>query len=138
MRSKTTKTKELPLPSTLIIDKIRAERIKKSYTQAYMAHKLGISEKAYQNIETNNNRSITIDRIHEVANILDIDWANLLILENGHANQANNFYSMDKDLAHRLEKSEQENIFLREKNTFLESKIRDLEEILVLLREKTN
>ncbi len=46
-------------------------------------------------------------------------------------------YNSDKDLAHALEKSQQENSFLKEKITSLQTKIENLKEINSFLKEKT-
>lgn len=44
--------------------------VEKNYKRSYVAEKLGISTRAYSNIE-NNVTDITLQRLEEIANILD-------------------------------------------------------------------
>lgn len=60
-----------------IVLKIRHLRRKKEYSQEYMAAHLDISQNAYSKLET-GKIAITVDRLCEVARILDIAPADLL------------------------------------------------------------
>jgi transcriptional regulator with XRE-family HTH domain len=142
MPRKTTKNQEVLLPNSIVSERIKSARMSKNYTMEYIAHRLGISEKAYQNIEYNANKSITIERLQQIANVLEINWLELLKSDdkitqvNGGeitGNNNMNIYQSDQALAHSLEKSEQENAFLKEKNALLEDKIKNLERINALL-----
>jgi transcriptional regulator with XRE-family HTH domain len=52
-------------------EKIRIHRLTKSYSQEYMAFMLDISQAAYSNLERNETE-ITIKRIYEIAEILEV------------------------------------------------------------------
>jgi transcriptional regulator with XRE-family HTH domain len=115
-----------------------------------MAELLDITPKSYGNIE----RDITdanISRLLQIAEVLEVSLPKLLDFDvskitqvNGDVsgdNSSHNYqptiYNSDKDLAHALEKSQQEVSFLKEKNSFLEKEIENLKEINGFLREKT-
>lgn len=57
--------------------KIKQLREVKSYTQEYMAEKLNVSNSTYSRIET-GQQDITISRLAEIANILDVEAWELL------------------------------------------------------------
>lgn len=59
---------------------IRKVREYRDYTQDYLAAKLNISQNAYSKIELGYSR-ITIDRLFEIAQILEIDPVALISLE---------------------------------------------------------
>jgi transcriptional regulator with XRE-family HTH domain len=52
-------------------EKIRIQRLIKNYSQEYMAFALDISQAAYSNIERNETK-ITLERVFEIAEILEI------------------------------------------------------------------
>lgn len=52
-------------------EKIRIQRLTKSYSQEYMAFMLDISQAAYSNLERDET-ALTIKRIYEIAEILEI------------------------------------------------------------------
>jgi len=55
-----------------LINNIRAIREELGYSQEYMAIKLGIGQNGYSKIELGYTR-ITVDRLFEIANILNTD-----------------------------------------------------------------
>ena len=55
-----------------LIYNIRTVREKLGYSQEYMAMKLGIGQNGYSKIELGYTR-ITVDRLFEIANILQTD-----------------------------------------------------------------
>lgn len=57
--------------------KIKQLREVKSYTQEYMAEKLNVSNSTYSRIET-GMQDITISRLAEIANILEVEAWELL------------------------------------------------------------
>ena len=59
---------------------IRKVREYRDYTQDYLAAKLNISQNAYSKIELGYSR-ITIDRLFEIAQILEVDPVALISLE---------------------------------------------------------
>ena len=69
---------------------IRAKREKRNYTQEYLAYKLNISQNAYSKIELGYTK-ITLERLFQIAEVLDYDVAALLNTEqstNARANTA--------------------------------------------------
>jgi transcriptional regulator with XRE-family HTH domain len=61
----------------LIADEIRRLRISKSFSQDYMAEKLGITQQAYSKIE-NQVSEASLSRLQQIAQILDVPLPNLL------------------------------------------------------------
>jgi transcriptional regulator with XRE-family HTH domain len=133
-------------------DKIRHFRTKKGYSQDDMARLLSIDIKTYSNLERNTHKNINIERLQKIGEVLEVNWLELLSFGEKTNNQIgnnNSFLSLqqeanaiyqnftDKDLAHALEKSQQEVSFLKEKITLLEKEIENLKEINGFLREKT-
>jgi transcriptional regulator with XRE-family HTH domain len=53
-------------------NKIRKIRLKKGYSQEYMAFNLHISQKTYSRIE-NNQSKCDIDRLVKIADLLEVD-----------------------------------------------------------------
>lgn len=60
-----------------IENNIRRFRELKGYSQEYMAQELGISQSSYAKIE-NGSTKITIDRLQQIAEILDIEVSSLI------------------------------------------------------------
>ncbi|QXV65844.1 helix-turn-helix transcriptional regulator [Mucilaginibacter sp. 21P] len=56
---------------------IRKRREDLNYTQEYLAAKLNISQNAYSKIELGYTK-ITVERLFQIADILDIDLTNLI------------------------------------------------------------
>ncbi|WP_299821009.1 helix-turn-helix transcriptional regulator [uncultured Pontibacter sp.] len=61
----------------MVIKKIRNIRQQKGYSQEYMAHRLNISQNAYSKIERGFT-DVTVKRIYEIAEILEISVFELL------------------------------------------------------------
>jgi transcriptional regulator with XRE-family HTH domain len=59
---------------------IRTKREKRNYTQEYLAYKLSISQNAYSKIELGYTK-ITLERLFQIAEILEIDVISLLDLD---------------------------------------------------------
>lgn len=62
-------------------EKIRKVRIRKSITQEEMAGYLGLSQRAYSKLETGETQ-IKIDRLEEIAKLLDVQINELLPSQN--------------------------------------------------------
>lgn len=60
-----------------LLKKMRLERLKKGYSQDYMAFKLDISQKSYSKLE-NNKTKMRLDRLLEISKILELDINDLL------------------------------------------------------------
>ena len=56
---------------------IRNKREERNYTQEYLAYKLNISQNAYSKIELGYTK-ITLERLFEIADILEIDVIDLI------------------------------------------------------------
>lgn len=59
---------------------IRKKREERNYTQEYLAYKLNISQNAYSKIELGYTK-ITVERLFQVAEVLEIEAAALLDTE---------------------------------------------------------
>lgn len=56
----------------LMCDKIRSERIKRNYTQEYIADEIGISQSQYSRIEK-GEVSIDLERLGKLVRVLEIN-----------------------------------------------------------------
>jgi len=94
--------------------KIRHFRTDKGYSQEDMANLLGMTVKAYSNIERNVNKGIDIERVKQIAETLEVNWLELLShgekytqVNNGdnssHTNNLN-LYATKSSLTHEIEK----------------------------------
>ena len=64
-------------------EKIRKIRESKNYTQEFMAESLGITQRAYSSIE-NGKTQLTIERLFEIAKILETSVIEILNLEGSY------------------------------------------------------
>lgn len=69
--------KELNMTADQIIATIKQTRIKKGYTQVYMAEKLSITQSMYGNYE-NGKSQMTLKKLFKIFDILDVDLYELL------------------------------------------------------------
>ena len=67
----------LSLKIKAIAANIRHKREYRNYTQEYLALKLSISQNAYSKIELGYTK-ITVERLFQIANILEFDVAELI------------------------------------------------------------
>ncbi len=125
-------------------NRLALAREDRKINQSEMADLLSITVPTYSRLERNET-SIDLDQVVRFANIMEIPIQDFLpetITQNNTHNQNTqggmggnilgniyNYFS-DKDLA-------SENQSLKEKNTLLEGKIKDLEEIIRLLKRDT-
>jgi transcriptional regulator with XRE-family HTH domain len=130
--------------------KVRHFRELKGYSQDDMARLLKITLKTYGNLERDNNKTIDIEKLGKVAELLgvsvedffEVKSKSTLVAQNGNGD--NNYNSLSiyginsthQDLAHALDKSQMENTFLKEKNKLLEDKIGNLEQVIALMKER--
>ena len=63
---------------------IRNKREELNYTQEYLAAKLNISQNAYSKIELGYTK-ITVERLFQIADILETDLTNLISTEKAEA-----------------------------------------------------
>ena len=73
------------------IKRLREER---NYSQSYLAQKLGITQKAYSKIETNQTR-LSVDDLLKIADILETSIDKLMGIETG--NTYNNYNTHNGD-----------------------------------------
>jgi transcriptional regulator with XRE-family HTH domain len=73
-------TDSLNLKIRAIAANIRSKREYRNYTQEYLAVKLSISQNAYSKIELGYTK-ITVERLFQIAAILEIDVAELIDTE---------------------------------------------------------
>jgi transcriptional regulator with XRE-family HTH domain len=131
--------------------KVRQFRELKGYSQDDMAHLLGITLKTYGNLERDNNKTIDIEKLGKIADLLGVsveDFFELknkptLLAQNGNGdNNHSNSLSIygtnftHQDLAHALDKSQMEITHLKEKILFQATEIENLKEIIALMKEK--
>ncbi len=126
-------------------DTIRQLRTAHNYSQEDMAKMLGISLKAYTNIERNVTTHLTIPRLEQIAGVLKVNLIDLLgkksnvsiTNQNNGGSVIGNYYeNATEALTHTNEKLSMENLYLKEKNQLLEGKIGNLKEIIALMKEK--
>lgn len=60
-----------------VIKTIKNLRIEKGYSQEYMAHKIGVSQRAYSKLENGHTR-MTVSRLNTIAVILEVQITELL------------------------------------------------------------
>jgi len=97
---------------------IKQIRELKSFTQEYMANELGISQPAYVKIEQGST-ILKIDRLQQIANILEVDVSTLLNTTNifniifhaqatqsGYINTQNNTNMIDIEILRKIIREE--------------------------------
>ena len=60
-------------------ENIRVARTKKGFSKEYMADKMAISAQSYNELESENQNSLTWGQIFEIASLLDTDVESLVI-----------------------------------------------------------
>ena len=115
----------MSVESALRIKKIREFR---NFTQQYLADKLDISQNAYSKIE-NGTTKLTIDRLEQVANLLDVPIESILSSEKQVFNVENNakFYAYIENLHEENKEILQHQVeFLQQQNEKLMKTVEDL------------
>ncbi len=120
--------------------KIRELRTRRGLSQENMADELKMSVSNYSYIEQGK---VNTKKLREIARILDSDILEILSLgeENvfiirDNKDQSQNGYIVNNGLAQSYKEIEMENTHLKEKLILLESKVSDLEEVILLLKSK--
>lgn len=97
--------------------KIKKTRELRGYSQEYLANQLGISQKTYSNIETNQAK-VDYNRLEEISKILKISLVELLSFDEKNAlnffNGNTSFEYERKAYQKHIEQLEKENEFLRQ------------------------
>lgn len=124
-------------------NKLFSTREERKLTQNEMADLLGLSTSAYSRLER-NQVSVEMEQVANFADILNVPFQDFLpehlaINNNNQNGQVGfiigNYYSYGKEVNEVLAK---ENEALREKNELLEGKIKDLEQIIELLKKQND
>jgi transcriptional regulator with XRE-family HTH domain len=76
----------IDLKTKVTASNIRKIRAYKNYTQDYLAAKLSISQNAYSKIELGYSK-LTLNRLFQIASILEVDAVQLINLENDELTQ---------------------------------------------------
>ena len=117
----------MSVESALRIKKLREFR---NFTQQYLADKLDISQNAYSKIE-NGTTKLTIDRLEQIAKLLDVPVESVLSNEkqvlNVENNTINKFYAHIENLHEENKEILQQQVeFLQQQN---EKLIKTIEEL---------
>ncbi|MDB5021502.1 MAG: transcriptional regulator [Pedobacter sp.] len=78
----------IDLKTKVTASNIRKIRAHKNYTQDYLAAKLSISQNAYSKIELGYSK-LTLNRLFEIASILEVDAVQLINLEDNELAEPN-------------------------------------------------
>jgi len=126
-------------------EKIRSLRTSRGWTQETFADMLGMSTNGYANIERGDT-DLGLQRLEQIAKLFEMSYLDILNMNeksgfyfyaNNNTNTTNCQIQSDQAVAHQLDKVQQENQFLKEKNAFLERENQNLQEIVALLNKKT-
>lgn len=98
-----------------ILNRIKEHRKKRGFSYETMAHEMNTSTAAYRKIEMNQTK-LTLERLYQIAQILDVSVSNLLDLQNknqlsqinkdastGYLQQIDNFHSENKEKSEKIE-----------------------------------
>lgn len=85
----------------LIADQIRRLRTAKSFSQDYMADKLGITQQAYSKIE-NHVSEASLSRLQQIAQILEVPLPLLLGIETELVNLKEDLTEGERKLFHEI------------------------------------
>ena len=114
---------------------VSSQTILRNFTQQHLADKLDISQNAYSKIE-NGTTKLTIDRLEQIANLLDVPIESVLSNEKQVFNLENhakfydhikNIYEESKEiLQQQIDSQKQQVVFLQSQNEKLMSAIEEL------------
>lgn len=111
-----------------IIERIREQRKKKGFSHENMAHELKISQAAYSKIEKNETR-LTVERLFEIADILEVPVTELLDKNSTINYHQQEFY--DNSVGHQ----EVQNLY-QENKEILEKLFQTKDELIVKQQEE--
>ena len=99
-----------------VLEKIKEYRKKKGFSYKVMAHELHTSAAAYRKIETNQTK-LTVERLQQIANILEAKLEDLLDIKaetefkqtnnenaTGYQQQIENYFQENKEQSLKIEK----------------------------------
>jgi transcriptional regulator with XRE-family HTH domain len=115
----------------LIAEEIRRLRMAKSFSQDYMAEKLGITQQAYSKIE-NQISEASISRLQQISEILDVPLPQLLGLTDDPDDDGDGMTLSERKLYHEIIVNQQR-IIEKQEDT-----IRSISASLVMLQTGGN
>lgn len=115
----------------LIAEEIRRLRMAKSFSQDYMAEKLGIRQQAYSKIE-NQISEASISRLQQISEILDVPLPQLLGLTDDPDDDGDGMTLSERKLYHEIIVNQQRIIEKQEET------IRSISASLVMLQTGGN
>ena len=123
--------------------KIRELRMRKGYSQENLAEMLEMTTNGYAKIEQDKTPNLSVKRLEQIAEALDSNVQELYSLgdKNTHyiGTQNNNdsstsHYVINQNVPQEYQRLQIENEHFKEKITSLEQRIKDLEEIINLMK----
>jgi transcriptional regulator with XRE-family HTH domain len=123
--------------------KIRELRMRKGYSQENLAEMLGMTTNGYAKIEQDKTPNLSVKRFEQIAKALDSNPQELYSLGDattyyiGTQTGGNSgyHYVINQNMPQEFQKLQVENSHFKEKVTFLEKRIKDLEEIIDLMKK---
>lgn len=121
----------------VIIEKIKEYRKKKGFSHENMADELNISQAAYSKIEKNETK-LTVDRLYQIAEILETPVYDLLDVTPNNIYNQQNFY--DTSIGHQeVQNLYQENKDKTEKiENLYEERLKDKDKMIEQLQSVIN
>lgn len=122
-----------------VIEKIKEERKKKGFSHENMAHELNISQAAYSKIEKSETK-LTLERLFEIAGILEVPVIELLDKNSKITYQQQEFY--DNSVGHQefqnlyQESKELLDIITKTKDEIIDKQQQEIEFLRKMLSEK--
>lgn len=125
--------------------KIRELRMRKGYSQENLAEMLEMTTNGYAKIEQDKTPNLSVKRLEQIAEALDSNVQELYSLgdKNTHyiGTQNNNdssisHYVINQNVPQEYQRLQLENEHFKEKIASLEQRIKDLEEIINLMKNK--
>lgn len=125
--------------------KIRELRMRKGYSQENLAEMLEMTTNGYAKIEQDKTPNLSVKRLEQIAEALDSNVQELYSLgdKNTHyiGTQNNNdsstsHYVINQNVPQEYQRLQIENEHFKEKIASLEQRIKDLEEIIALMKGK--
>lgn len=125
--------------------KIRELRMRKGYSQENLAEMLEMTTNGYAKIEQDKTPNLSVRRLEQIAEALNSNVQELYSLGDANTHyigtQNNNdnstsHYVINQNVPQEYQRLQIENEHFKEKTTSLEQRIKDLEEIINLMKNK--
>lgn len=126
--------------------RIKELRMRKGYSQENLAEMLGMTTNGYAKIEQDKTPNLSLIRFAQIAKALDSNVQELYSLgdkathyigtQNNNDSSTGINYVINQNMPQEFQKLQLENEHFKEKITSLEQRIKDLEEIINLMKNK--